>query len=79
MKLHVKHLKSHKKSIFFLSIILLISFLKLKKKGEKKTERKGRSFLARKMSVFLISTQCLNNFSPLSPHCPPTLLRSHSL
>lgn len=78
MKLHVKHLKSNKKSIFFLSIILLIPFLKKKKKEREKKGKNEKSFLVIKTSVFLISTQCLHHFSPLSPHCPPTLLRFYS-
>jgi len=76
MKLHVKHLKSNKKSIFFPTIIFLIPFLE--KKREEKGKKKEESFLVIKTSVFLIGTQCLHHFSTLSPYCPPTLLRSHS-
>lgn len=42
MKLHVKHLKSNKKSIFFPSIILLISFLGEKKKEKKKGKKENK-------------------------------------
>lgn len=67
MKLHVKHLKSNKKSIFFLSIILLIPFLKKKKGGKKKGGGKEeRSFLDIKTSVSLISTQSVFIISRLS-------------
>lgn len=70
MKLHVKHLKSNKKSIFSLSIILLIPFSKKKKKWEKKEKRKnGEKFPSYKEVCFSHQHPMSSSFL-ISAHCP---------
>lgn len=76
MKLHVKHLKSNKKSIFFLSIILLILFLEKKKRRQK--GKKGEKFPSFKDICFShphsMSSSFLMSLSSLPPNPTQVLL-----